>query len=405
MRICFLSRRYFPAISGMSVYAQNLLRELAHAGHDVTMISQYRGDDYGRAVYGGGPPPPVPGVRVIGLEQLGEQTTGDFERDVAAMVETICAEHARAPFDVLHAQYGYPTGWAVMLAARRLGLPSVVSIQGGDGHWVGSCCETHRLAMTRVLDHAGAVLIGCRSFAEEVCGRLGTDPGCLTIVPGAVETDRFTPAARPEGTAPMLLYHGRIDARKGALDLLDAARLLADEGAAFSLVYSGIGPDHGRVVARIAELGLSGRVRMTGYVDYADVPAVYRQADIFVSPTYAEGFSNTILEAMASGLACVSCRVVGVMDCLRDGENGLLSEPGDVPALAASLRQLLADAGLRRRLAETGLEECRRLYSWPAVGRQIMQVYADVVRRTPDQDFSTELPMTPCRFRAEPHLL
>lgn len=128
MRVCFVSRRYFPAISGMSVYAQNLLRELTQAGHDVTMISQYRGDEFGRAVYGGGPPPDVPGVRVIGLEQSGEQSSGDFERDIDVLVKTICAEHALAPFDVLHAQYGYPTGWAVMLAAKRLQLPSVVSI-------------------------------------------------------------------------------------------------------------------------------------------------------------------------------------------------------------------------------------------------------------------------------------
>ncbi len=62
MRICFVSRRFFPAISGMSVYAVNLLRELVRAGHDVTMISQYRGDAFGTKVYGGGPPPPVPGV-------------------------------------------------------------------------------------------------------------------------------------------------------------------------------------------------------------------------------------------------------------------------------------------------------------------------------------------------------
>ncbi len=84
MRICFVSRRFFPAISGMSVYALNLLRELVAAGHDVTMISQYRGDALGIRVYGGGPPPPVPGVRVIGLEQVGEQDGGDFETDVAA---------------------------------------------------------------------------------------------------------------------------------------------------------------------------------------------------------------------------------------------------------------------------------------------------------------------------------
>ena len=184
MRICFVSRRYFPAISGMSVYAQNLLRELVAAGHDVTMVSQYRGDAFGTRVYGGGPPPPVEGVRVIGLEQRGEQAGGDFERDIAEMVEVVAAEHAREPFDVLHAQYGYPTGWAVLLASRRLGVPNVVSIQGGDGHWVGSCCETHRLAMRAVLDHANALLIGGASFVKEVCDRLGSDPARFTIVPG-----------------------------------------------------------------------------------------------------------------------------------------------------------------------------------------------------------------------------
>ncbi len=410
MRICLVSRRFFPAVSGMSVYAANLLRELVAAGHDVTMLSQYRGDAFGRAVYGGGPPPDVPGVRVLGLEQLGEQTDGDFERDIDTMVAAIEREHRRQPFDVLHAQYGYPTGWAVLLASRRLGVPNVVSIQGGDGHWVGSCCETHRLAMTRVLDHAGAVLIGCRSFAEEVTGRLGTDPARFTIVPGAVDVTRFTaapdaPALAGHPGVPRLLYHGRIDARKGALDLLDALRLLADEGRTPAVTYSGIGPDHAAVAARIEALGLGGQVRMTGGVAYDDVPAVYHQADIFVSPTYAEGFSNTILEAMASGLACVSCRAVGVVDCLRDGENGLLGEPGDVPALAASLRRLLDDPGLLRRLACTGYEECRRVYSWAAVGRQIMDVYAAVAGGVVDDAFAMGLPVTPCRFRAEPHLL
>ena len=404
MRICFVSRRFFPAISGMSVYALNLLRELAEAGHDVTMVSQYRGDPLGIRVYGGGPPPPVPGVTVIGLEQVGEQNGGDFETDVANMKAAILAEHARRPFDIIHAQYGYPCGWAALEASRDTGVPNVVSIQGGDGHWVGSCCETHRLAMVRVLDHAGAVLIGCRSFAEEVTGRLGTDPARFTIVPGAVDVTRFTPGTHPPGP-PMLLYHGRVDVRKGVLDMLDALAPLAAEGVPFELLVSGIGPTFDETAARIGQLGLAAHARMTGYVDYPDVPEVYRRADIFVSPTYAEGFSNTILEAMASGLAVVSCRSVGVVDCIRDGENGLLTEPGDIPALTAALRRVLTDRAERTRLAAAGLEECRRVYGWSAVGRQIMAVYAALAGTTPDRDWPAELPVTPCRFRSEPHLL
>jgi len=411
LRICFISRRFFPAISGMSVYALNLLRELVAAGHDVTMVSQYRGDAFGRRVYGGGPPPEVPGVRVIGLEQVGEQDGGDFERDVANMVAAVVAEHARQPFDVLHAQYGYPCGWAALEASRVLDVPNVVSIQGGDGHWVGSCCETHRLAMTRVLDHANAVLIGCESFAQEVVQRLGTDRARFTIVPGAVDVDRFHPdpapadSSRGEHDPPVMLYHGRVDARKGVLDLLDAARQLRATGDRFRLLISGIGPTYDETAASIPLLGLQSCVEMTGYVEYADVPAVYRWADIFVSPTYAEGFSNTILEAMASRLAVVSCRSVGVVDCIRDGENGLLTEPGDRNGLAEALRRTLRDSALRRRLADAALEECRAVYSWSTVGHQIMDVYAAVAGQKPDLGWSAELPITPCRFRAEPHLL
>jgi len=406
VRICFISRRFFPTISGMSVYAANLLRELVAAGHDVTMISQYRADPLGIRIYGGGPPPEVPGVRVIGLEQVGEQDGGDFERDVENMRRAVVEEHRRAPLDIVHAQYGYPCGWAALLASREIGVPSVVSIQGGDGHWVGSCCETHRLAMTRVLDHAGAVLIGAKSFAREVVDRLGTDPARFTIVPGAVDTEQFSPdVSRVTPGVPVMLYHGRVDRRKGVLDLLDACNVLRAEGQQLRLLISGIGPDHDAASAKIAGDHLGDVVEMTGYVDYADVPAVYRRADVFVSPTYAEGFSNTILEAMASGLACVSCDAVGVVDCLRDGENGLLTEPGDIPALAGSLRRVLTDAGLRKRLAAAALEECRRVYSWHAVGRQIMDVYGRLVGHAPDLDWLTALPMTPCKFRAEPHLL
>lgn len=409
LKICFVSRRFFPAISGMSVYAANLLGELVRMGHEVTMVSQYRGDEKGTRVYGGGPPPEVPGVRVIGLEATGEQSGGDFERDIDEMVRTIVAEHGRAPFDVIHAQYGYPTGLAALEASRRLWVPNVVSIQGGDGHWVGvSCCNTHERAMKAVLGHAGALLIGSRSFAREVEENHGTAPGRFTIVPGAVDTERFAPRKdRGPGDLseePVLLYHGRVDRRKGALVLLDAFAELAAERAV-RLVVSGIGPDSGAVEERVEELGLGGRVEIPGYADYWAAPAVYRRGDLFVSPTFAEGFSNTILEAMATGLPIVSTRAVGVVDCLRHRENALLTEPGDGKGLAEALRLVLDDEPLRRRLAETALHEARTLYAWPAIAGRISAVYQRLLGTEPDTDWSADGPVDPCRFREAPHLL
>lgn len=403
MRICFVSRRYFPAISGMSVYASNLLRELVRAGNEVTMISQYRGDAAGTRVYGGGPPPEVPGVRVIGLEALGEQDGGAFERDVAELRATIAVQHAEAPFDLLHAQYGYPTGLAAVEAGRDLGLPAVVSIQGGDGHWVGSCCRTHRRAMEAVLDRASALLIGSRSFAAEVHERLGTPLERFTIVPGAVDTDRFRPNGRPDRD-PILLYHGRIDRRKGALDLVDALAALR-ERRDVALVMSGIGPDLDAARARVAELGLDDAVSLPGTVAYDDVPGVYHRGDVFVSPTYAEGFSNTILEAMASGLPVVSCNAIGVTDCVRDGDNGVLVEPGDVEGLTAALERVLADEPLRGRLAATALAEVHERYAWSRVAREIAGVYAAVADRPVAPGWTWDDRVERCRFRAEPHLL
>ena len=391
----------------MSVYAANLLRELVRMGHHVTMVSQYRGDEEGTRVYGGGPPPEVPGVRVIGLEAGGEQAGGDFEKDIEEMARVVVEEHGRAPFDVIHAQYGYPTGLAALLSSRRTGVPNLVSIQGGDGHWVGSCCGTHKRAMLAVLGHAGALLIGSRSFADEVTENHGTPPDRFTIVPGAVNTERFYPAGEDIGklgATPHLLYHGRVDARKGILDLLDAFAALSERRPA-RLTVSGIGPDSKNAAGRARELGLDDRVEFSGYADYAATSEVYRRAELFVSPTYAEGFSNTILEAMATGLPVVSTRSVGVVDCLRHKENALLHEPGDVPGLTATLDQMLDDRDLRRRLAEKSLEEARTLYAWPTVARRIVSVYESLAGTRPDDRWSEPGPAEPCRFRLQPHLL
>ena len=402
MRICFVSRRYWPAVSGMSVYAENLLRELVALGHEVTLVSQYRDDEAGTRVYGGGPPPAdrVPaGVEVVALPSRGETVVpADWEGDIDEIVRTVVGLHAERPFDVLHAQYGYPPGLAVLAAARETGLPAVVSIQGGDGHWVGTCCTTHAEAMRTVVDSSSAVLIGSASFRDEVVGNLGSDPARFTIVPGATDTRRFTPAERPLGALrepPVLLFHGRVDRRKGVLDLLEA---LPD---GVRLVVSGIGPDLDEAKARADE-----RTTFLGYVPPERAPEVYRSADVFVSPTYSEGFSNTLLEAMASGLPTVSTDSVGVVDCLRHEENGLLHAPGDVAGLRAALTRLLDDGALRTRLATTALEEVRRLYSWPVLAASIDAVHRQVVGTTPPAGWS--MPSGPdlsCRFRSAAHLL
>lgn len=422
MRICFLSRRYFPAISGMSVYAQNYLQELVRLGHDVVMVSQYRDDQAGTKIYGGGPPPSIEGVVVLGLAAHGEQQVNagqlaDFESDLNTMVETALAQHRSKPFDLVHAQYGYPNGLAALEISRRTGIPNVVSIQGGDGHWVGLCCETHRRAINAVFNHANELIIGSPSFAAEVQENHGTAPERFTIIPGAINADHFRPRDdRPLGeigAPPTLLYHGRVDRRKGVLELIEAVKLLRSKGRIFRLIISGIGPDLVPAQELSAANSLTDVIEFSGYVPYAEVPEVYRAADLFLSPTWSEGFSNTILEAMASGLPIVAARAIGVVDCLTDRENALFHEVHDVTGLTRQIETLLDDAPLRRRLAENSLQEIQTKYRWPVIAGQIMDRLEHVRSQAPDNGWtanydpaSSRAEADPtCRFRQFPHLL
>lgn len=421
MRICFISRRYFPAVSGMSVYARNLTKALSDLGHEVVMISQYREDPTGVRIYGGGPPPDEEWMEVHGLRSVGEErgaagAPADFEGDLRAMVELAVRLHDDRPFDVVHAQYAYPTGLAAMEVSRRLGIPNVVSIQGGDGHWVGLCCTTHQRAMEAVLDHSMGLVIGCDSFRDEVVHNHGTAPGRFTIIPGATDTGRFYPRTQTLGAlrSPVrLLYHGRVDSRKGSLDFIRAGRALLDRGHDVELIVSGIGPDFDATEQLARELGVSACTYFPGEASYARAVERYHAGDIFLSPTYAEGFSNTILEAMACGLPLVSTRTVGVVDCIRDSENGLLVEPGDVAALTDATERLIVDAELRGRLARTAYAEVQSTYSWPVVARQIVELYMQLTGSVvPDgwpaiisADARVESADLSCRFRAQPHLL
>lgn len=420
MRICFLSRRYFPAISGMSVYAKNMTKALVDRGHEIVMISQYREDQKGIGVYGGGAPPDESWMEVVGLRSRGEECVSDnqpadFEMDLHTMVETALRMHEIKPFDLVHAQYCYPNGLAALEISRRLDIPNVVSIQGGDGHWVGLCCDTHKQAMNAVLNHAMALLIGCDSFAEEVCENHDIPKEHLTIIPGATNTDKFRPV-REIGTLHQpvrLLYHGRVDSRKGSLDFVHACKKVESQGYPIEIIISGIGPDFDETKELVRTLGLEHQAKFLGSIPYQDVPEVYGKGDIFVSPTYAEGFSNTILEAMASGLPIISTNAIGVSDCLTHNVNALLTEPGDIQAIAQAMIRLIEDRELRTRISQAAYNEVISSYSWPVVAQRIEGIYKKVSEKpitTSWQDAYNysqtiqEADMS-CRFRAEPHLL
>jgi glycosyltransferase involved in cell wall biosynthesis len=158
----------------------------------------------------------------------------------------------------------------------------------------------------------------------------------------------------------MLLAMGRLERQKGFDLLIDAFGRIARERPDWDLTIVGEGPLRNELESRIDAVGLTGRIALPGRS--GDPARWYERADAFVMSSRFEGFPNALVEAMASGLACVSfdC-TTGPSDLIAHGESGLLVRPLDVDALAEAMRCVTGDPAMRERLGQAARAVRERL--------------------------------------------
>ncbi len=174
--------------------------------------------------------------------------------------------------------------------------------------------------------------------------RLGVDPLLFNFAPRPQRTCR-------EGTVRLLCV-GRLTPAKGQVVLVQACAVLRELNLDFHLTLVGEGPDRGRIESEIARHRLGGQVRLTGAVGQAEVRQALGSADIFVLPSFAEGIPVVLMEAMASGVPCVSTPVNGIPELIAHRRTGLLATAGDVHSLVTELETLIREPALRAHLAQ-----------------------------------------------------
>lgn len=167
-------------------------------------------------------------------------------------------------------------------------------------------------------------------------------------------------ADRPPGRL-RILFLAWVDRAKGVFELLDAVQALATDRQVpdFELHVGGGGAHKDAFVAGIAERALGDRVVVHGWVGSDEKRRLYRSADIYVLPSYAEGMPNSMIEAMSMGVPVVVTPVGSIPDVIRDGENGLIVPVKDAVGLAGALARLLGSLPLRQRLGDAGRETAR----------------------------------------------
>ncbi len=370
---------------GQNVHVAELSAGLTRAGHEVTVYTRRDAEQQPDEVTmpGGyrvvhvpaGPPRYVPKDELL-------PHMGEFTRFLRSRWE------ADRP-DVVHAHF-WMSGLASLMATRPLAVPVVQTF-----HALGVVKRRHqgahdtspaeRIGLERLIGkHASRVAATCSDEVFELV-RMGLPRSRMSVVPCGVDLERFTPQGprEPRDHRYRIVSVGRLVPRKGFDVAIAALRSLPE----VELVIAG-GPQEGRLaedpeaqrLLRFAsELGVADRVRLTGQIARADMPALLRSADVVVCTPWYEPFGIVPLEAMACGVPVVAAAVGGLTDSVVDGVTGVHVPPRRPDAVAAAVRKLLSDAALRDAYGIAGSDRARCRYSWDRIATDTVRVYERVV--------------------------
>jgi glycosyltransferase involved in cell wall biosynthesis len=358
VNVLIVSGIWPPDVGGPASHAPELAAFLASRGHGVEVVTTADAPPERQAY----PVLHVPRSSPRGLRHV----------RVAALV----ARRARRA-DVVYATSMISRAGLATAAARRPLVVKLVADAAYErarrrGLFTGSLADFQRLAggpeikaLRAARDFAlrrAAHVVAPSAFLRELALGWGLPADKVTVVPNAfppVPPLRAADEVRGELglEGPLLALAGRINPQK-ALDVALEA-LAAVEGP--SLALAGDGPEREGLEARARELGLGGRVRFLGARTREQVLDLFGAADASLLSSSWENFPHTVVEALAVGTPVLATRVGGVAEVVRDGENGLLVEPGDPDALAEAIRCFLDDEELRTRLTSAAAPSVEHL--------------------------------------------
>ena len=221
----------------------------------------------------------------------------------------------------------------------------------------------------------------------------------LMVIPNGVDVERFRPGTKEERivlrrdlglptSSWVILFVGFFSREKCPQVLFEAWTRLQEEGLLpTTLLFVGAThSQHYEVDPQLAD-GMRREARARGLADHIvfiektlDIEACYRAADCFAMPSTREGLPVSLLEAMASGLACVVSRLPGVTDTIiQDGVDGLLVEPGDARALEGGLRRVLQQSALKDALGAAARQTVAKRFSIEQTAQLHLEAYRRVM--------------------------
>jgi glycosyltransferase involved in cell wall biosynthesis len=281
--------------------------------------------------------------------------------------------HSFAPH-LIHAHDVSGMGLAGLQVARSIGLPTVATahqLPWFAAAYLPDLPGLRRLAESALWRYAGFLAARCDSLivptepiaqivrqrisasVQAISNGVGCQFGPEPAYPG--EADDLAGNYGLDTRLPVVLYVGRLDQDK-RVDLVVRAVASLPGSLGAQLVVAGDGTRRRALMGAAKRLGIGDRARFPGFVSAeGDLPGLYRLATVFVTLSEIETQCLTALEALASGTPVITVRTPVMEELVRDGINGFLISPGDVPALTARLGDLLAYRERAREMGRAGL--------------------------------------------------
>lgn len=368
MKIAILTEKYTPDIGGLAISSERLARLLTSAGNEVRVFcptgsllpSEQRTLPSSGAI-----------VTRFGAHKRADDT-------LVHWFDLITEEHAREPFDVLHAYFLTQAGFIATLAGRYLNIPSVVSIRGNDVD--RAAFDPSRFSHTMfALQNANVVTANAQESIRKAKAFFDRD---IVLIPNGVDANHFKPMEKnlalveslglerkrkeervesgkwsAESQGEVIGFIGELREKKGLKTLLSAYAQVNTRHPSTLLIVGEI--RHGEDSQTFEEMRASipeSNIIVTGYVSPSDLPAYYSLIDIFVHPSLHDGTPNAILEAMACEKAVIATPIGGVKGIVEDGKNGMLVNVNDANALAEKILELLDDGEKRESLGKSARE-------------------------------------------------
>jgi len=363
MKIAILVQLFPPKwLGGTEIATYNIAKELAKKGHEVHIITMADGRLSRKSR-----------EKDFYVHRLAWQKI-KFLRIISLWLKIILLLKKINP-EIIQAQ-GLGIALPAFLAKKFLRKPYIIYCRGSDVYlpW-----KFKSKIAKLVLKNADLVISLTNDMAKEVKKIYNRE---IKVIPNGIDLERFGNLSKDKtrqklqirGKEKIIIFIGGLKPVKGIQYLIMAMDIIRRKEPKAKLILVGGGEEKENLEKLVKKLNLKNNVNFVGKVPNEKVPEYLIASDIFVLSSLSEGFPNTVLEAMVSGLPIVATKVGGLAEIIKDGKNGFLVEPRNSQELAKKILLLLRDDNLRKRISRSSKEEVKK-YSWENIIEKLEKIY------------------------------